>query len=77
MCGENTRGQDGVGSMAPAVWTPTLVPLPEPATNISAGGDVVPNGTSFAVTKGGLYGWGNDGAGEVGDGQRAAPNAHP
>jgi alpha-tubulin suppressor-like RCC1 family protein len=72
MCGENTRGQVGVGSTAQAIWTPTLVPLPEPATNISAGGDVVPNGTSFAVTNVGVYGWGNDRAGEVGDGQRSS-----
>jgi Regulator of chromosome condensation (RCC1) repeat len=70
MCGENVRGQVGVGSSARAVWAPTEVPLPEPAINISAGGDLVPNGTSFAITQGGVYGWGNDRASEVGDGRQ-------
>jgi alpha-tubulin suppressor-like RCC1 family protein len=70
MAGENTSGQIGIGSSEEDVWTPTLVPVPEPATNIAAGGDLVPNGTSFAIAAGGVYGWGADEQGQVGDGQR-------
>jgi alpha-tubulin suppressor-like RCC1 family protein len=76
MAGENTRGQIGVGSSEENIWTPTQVPLPEPATSISAGGDLVPNGTSFAITAGGLYGWGSDEQGQVGD-QQTAPKRSP
>jgi alpha-tubulin suppressor-like RCC1 family protein len=72
MAGENTSGQIGIGSSEEDVWTPTLVSLPEPAVNISAGGDLVPNGTSFAITAGGVYGWGADEHGQVGDRQRTA-----
>ena len=67
MSGENGNGQVGVGSSAANIWTPSQVPLGEPATYVSAGGDVMPNGTCFAMTAKTLYGWGFDGQGQVGD----------
>jgi alpha-tubulin suppressor-like RCC1 family protein len=76
MSGENTRGQVGVGSSEAAIWTPMQVPLPEPATSISAGGDLAPNGTNFAMTAKTLYGWGYDGQGQVGD-RQTAPRLSP
>lgn len=68
MWGENVHGAIGVGSSAPTIWTPTHVPLPEPASSISTGGDLEDNGSSFAILpKEAVYGWGYDNHGQVGD----------
>jgi alpha-tubulin suppressor-like RCC1 family protein len=70
MWGYNSHGQVGVGSSQSIIWTPRLVGLPEPAKQISAGGDLAENGASLALTNSGLlYGWGDDKCGEIGDGQ--------
>jgi alpha-tubulin suppressor-like RCC1 family protein len=73
--GENTNGQIGVGSFSPAVFSATLVELPGPASEVSAGGDMVPNGHMLALVEGHVYGWGTDTAGQLGDGGKTNKNA--
>jgi alpha-tubulin suppressor-like RCC1 family protein len=66
--GSNEEGQCGVGSSAPAIWTPQQVKL-EHVIQVSAGGDLG-NGAMLALTAShAVYGWGNDEKGEVGDGK--------
>jgi alpha-tubulin suppressor-like RCC1 family protein len=68
MWGDNVHGAIGVGSKAATIWTPGYVTLPGPASEVSTGGDLEDNGSSFAVLPGEtLYGWGDDNHGQVGD----------
>ncbi|HTU79615.1 MAG TPA: hypothetical protein VMF09_12730 [Solirubrobacteraceae bacterium] len=68
--GDNLVGQIGDGKDSEAVYTPYRVPLPEPAIDISAGGDRPTNGSMLAVTASGrLFGWGDDEDGELGNGR--------
>jgi alpha-tubulin suppressor-like RCC1 family protein len=66
--GENAQGQIGVGTFSPAVFTPTLVSLPAAASQVSAGGDIAPNGHMLALVEGHVYGWGTGTSGQLGDG---------
>jgi alpha-tubulin suppressor-like RCC1 family protein len=68
MWGSNEHSHIGIGSKAAVVWTPTHVPLPEPAIFVSAGGDNN-NGCTLALTTSNtVYGWGDDEHGEIGNG---------
>jgi alpha-tubulin suppressor-like RCC1 family protein len=66
--GENTNGQIGIGTFSPAVFSPTRVSLPAAASQVSAGGDFVPNGHMLALVEGTVYAWGTDTSGQLGDG---------
>lgn len=66
--GENSLGQCGVNSKAPAIWTAEKVNL-EGVQQVSAGGDTG-NGAMLALTSSGPYGWGDDEKGEIGNGIR-------
>jgi alpha-tubulin suppressor-like RCC1 family protein len=64
--GNNKYGAIGTGSTGGVVYTPYHVSLPEPASEISVGGDTVKNGTIFALTEAGLlYGWGLNNSGQI------------
>lgn len=69
--GSNSHGQIGIGSTASNVFRPAQVPLPGPASEVSAGGDDPGNAHALAIVEGVTYGWGSDDSGEVGDGSRA------
>lgn len=71
MWGANFNGQVGIGSSANRIYKPSRVPLPGPATDISAGGDFFYNSHTLALVQGVPYGWGADDSGQVGDGQTA------
>jgi hypothetical protein len=68
--GGNEAGQVGNGTETEGVFEPFHVPLPEPASEISCGGDLGPNGHTLALVHGELFGWGADHGGQVGDGAR-------
>lgn len=72
--GDDRKGQAGIGSLSTGVFSPTLVALPGPAAEISCGGDAVgegdDSGFDLALVAGQVYGWGNDGHGQVGDHHR-------
>jgi alpha-tubulin suppressor-like RCC1 family protein len=76
MWGSNLNGQIGIGSSANRVYTPSRVPLPGPASEISAGGDFAVNSHTVALVNGVPYGWGADQAGQVGD-EEAVNKASP
>lgn len=68
--GNDSEGQVGNGVFEPAVPTPYEAPLPGASTQISCGGNVQRNGTELAILQGGgVYGWGADQKGQLGDGQ--------
>jgi alpha-tubulin suppressor-like RCC1 family protein len=69
MWGANANGQVGIDSNANRIYTPSRVPLPGPASDISAGGDFAYNSHTLALVEGVPYGWGADEAGQIGDGQ--------
>jgi alpha-tubulin suppressor-like RCC1 family protein len=81
MWGENEAGQIGQGRTSLGIDTPVKVDLPEPAVQISLGGDLDDNGHALAVSRAGVvYGWGYDRSGQLGDGSepnRASPIALP
>lgn len=72
--GDNREGQAGIGTASAGVFTPTHVTLPGPATQISCGGDSTgtgdDSGFDLALVGGEVYGWGNNGKGQIGDGTR-------
>ncbi len=69
--GGNEAGQVGDGEETEGVFAPFHVPLPGPASEVSCGGDLGPNGHTLALVSGEVFGWGADRAGQVGDGARA------
>jgi alpha-tubulin suppressor-like RCC1 family protein len=66
--GSNRHGEVGIGSTSQGVYSPALVPLPGPASEVSSGGDLAYNGHTLALVGGTLYSWGTNGAGQLGDG---------
>jgi len=72
MWGDNRHGQVGVGSTAAYVYVPTLVDLPAPALEVSAGGDQQVNGHALALLSNGqVYAWGQGAALQLGNGSRS------
>jgi alpha-tubulin suppressor-like RCC1 family protein len=70
--GDDEEGQIGNGAFEYAVPSPYEVPLPEAAVGLSCGGNLSRNGTTLvALEGGGIYGWGDDENGQIGDGQTA------
>jgi alpha-tubulin suppressor-like RCC1 family protein len=68
--GGDEEGQIGNGVFESAVPSPYRVPLPEAAKQISCGGNVPTDGSTLVMLeRGGIYGWGADGRGQIGDGQ--------
>ncbi len=68
--GNDSQGQVGNGVFGAAVPTPYAVPLREAVTQISCGGNLPKNGSTLALLRGGgVYGWGADEAGQLGDEQ--------
>jgi alpha-tubulin suppressor-like RCC1 family protein len=65
--GANWDGQIGNGKISEGVFAPYHVPLPGPASEVSCGGNVATNDYTLAVVGGQVYGWGADGAGQIGD----------
>lgn len=67
--GANWEGQIGNGEISEeeGVFAPYRVPLPGPATEVSCGGNVRSNDYTLALVGGQVYGWGADGAGQIGD----------
>ncbi len=75
--GYNAYGQLGVG-MTTNEDTPQRVPLPQPATEIYAGGDNWVNGHMVAILSNGkMMAWGNDQWGQLGDGVSGSPSSTP
>jgi alpha-tubulin suppressor-like RCC1 family protein len=68
MWGGNEAGQIGTGTESEGVFEPFHVPLPGPASEVSAGGDLGSNGHTLALVHGEVYGWGADNSGQIGDG---------
>jgi alpha-tubulin suppressor-like RCC1 family protein len=71
MWGGDEAGQIGTGTEAEGVFEPFHVPLPGPASEVSAGGDLGSNGHSLALVRGEVFGWGADNSGQIGDGVKA------
>jgi alpha-tubulin suppressor-like RCC1 family protein len=71
MWGFNEAGQIGDGEETEEVAEPFHVPLPGPASEVSCGGDIPPNGHTLALVGGEVYGWGADREGQIGDRGRA------
>jgi alpha-tubulin suppressor-like RCC1 family protein len=66
--GDNVHGQECVGSTAPYIYQPHEVTLPAKARQISAGGDLLDNGSLLILTvTNELIGCGDDEAGQLGD----------
>lgn len=71
--GSDSVGQVGNGKFQSAVPSPYKVALPEAATQISCGGNLARNGSTLALLHGGgVYGWGADESGQLGDGKTEA-----
>jgi alpha-tubulin suppressor-like RCC1 family protein len=67
--GGDENGQIGNGVAEAHVYEPFEVPLPGAASEVSCGGNKSRDGTTLALVKGAVYGWGADGSGQVGDGK--------
>ncbi len=65
--GADWDGQIGNGELSEGVFAPYHVPLPGPASEVSCGGNIPTNDFTLAVVDGQVYGWGADGAGQIGD----------
>jgi alpha-tubulin suppressor-like RCC1 family protein len=65
--GADGDGQIGNGEETEGVFKPFKVPLPGPASEVSCGGNVESDDFTLALVNGQVYGWGADGAGQVGD----------
>jgi alpha-tubulin suppressor-like RCC1 family protein len=64
--GANNQGQTCTGSTAEKVWLPTRVPLPEPAKEVSGGGNFEWNGSSLIVLSNDeVYGCGDNKHGQA------------
>jgi alpha-tubulin suppressor-like RCC1 family protein len=69
--GGNKKGQVGNGTKKTAV-SPVHIPLPCPAKEVSVGGDNLTDGhVEVLLTCGRVFGWGQDEAGDIGDGSKA------
>jgi alpha-tubulin suppressor-like RCC1 family protein len=75
--GENNYGQLGDGTRTNSDL-PVRVPLSGAATEVYAGGDNQTNGQSLALlTNGQVWGWGNNKAGQLGNGASKTVNTRP
>jgi alpha-tubulin suppressor-like RCC1 family protein len=71
--GYDSNGQLGDGHARRASDVPVLVQLPYPVRQVAEGGSIWNNGqTIVMLSDGSLWAWGADGAGQLGDGARAA-----
>jgi alpha-tubulin suppressor-like RCC1 family protein/DNA-binding beta-propeller fold protein YncE len=69
--GTNALGQAGVGSAAPRFTVPVPVRLPGKVVQVAQGGSAPGNGqTLVQLSNGGLFGWGANGQGQLGNGQQ-------
>jgi alpha-tubulin suppressor-like RCC1 family protein len=77
--GYDGAGQLGNGHPDKSSDVPVKVTLPGPATQVALGGSIWNNGqTLVMLANGAMYSWGNDRAGQLGDGQvRAEPAPVP
>jgi alpha-tubulin suppressor-like RCC1 family protein len=75
--GADDDGQIGNGEETNGVFQPFKVPLPGPATEISCGGNVESDDFTLALVNGQVYGWGADGAGQIGNGVSQANQLAP
>jgi alpha-tubulin suppressor-like RCC1 family protein len=67
--GYNANGQLGNGRMPRSSDVPVQVPLPAPVTQVAQGGSLWNNGqTLVLLSSGSLWGWGDNSAGQLGDG---------
>jgi alpha-tubulin suppressor-like RCC1 family protein len=67
--GYNANGQLGNGRMPRSSDVPVQVPLPSPVTQVAQGGSLWNNGqTLVLLSSGSLWGWGDNSAGQLGDG---------
>ncbi len=74
--GTNGQGQLGIGTLRKRSDVPVTVPLPARVRQVTQGGSVPGNGQTLALlTNGDLYAWGDDGQGQLGDGQTAAQSS--
>jgi alpha-tubulin suppressor-like RCC1 family protein len=73
--GSNAEGQLCMSKSVKKLFTPTEVPLPGAASDISAGGNHLSDGTSLMMVEGVPYGCGDDESGQVGDGQSTSKYA--
>lgn len=71
--GYNANGQLGNGLTGPPSDVPVRVALPHPVAQVALGGSIWNNGQTIAMlSNGSLWGWGDDWAGQLGDGARTA-----
>jgi alpha-tubulin suppressor-like RCC1 family protein len=73
--GSNAQGQLCASKSVKKLYTPTEVPLPGPASDISGGGNHLSDGTTLMMVEGVPYGCGDDESGQIGDGQTATKYA--
>jgi len=70
MWGNNRKGEVGDGNTK-AAMSPVHISLPKPAVDLSVGGNSDNGHTEVLLTENVVYGWGEDEAGEIGDGSEA------
>ncbi len=69
--GYNANGQLGDGQVGVSSDVPVLLDLPHPVAQVAQGGSIWNNGQTIAMlSNGSLWGWGDDWAGQLGDGAR-------
>ena len=74
--GTNGEGQLGIGTPRKPSDVPVTVPLPTRVRQVTQGGSVPGNGQTLALlTNGDLYAWGDNGQGQLGDGNTAAQSS--
>jgi alpha-tubulin suppressor-like RCC1 family protein len=67
--GSNGDGQLCMSKSVKKLFTPTEVPLPGAASEVSGGGNHLSDGTTMMMVEGVPYGCGDDESGQIGDGQ--------
>ena len=74
--GYDRRGQLGDGHRGRGSDVPVRVPLPHPVLQVAQGGSIWSNGqTLVLLSDGSLWAWGDDHAGQLGDGRRGMETA--
>jgi len=74
--GYDPQGQLGTGKLRRPAYVPVMVRLPAPVTQVSQGGSAPGNGQTLALlANGGLYAWGANGQGQLGDGKTTSQPA--